>query len=110
MLQDIMPSTVPPSSRQALGFLVHFCLLHGIQSQFFAALAVAITLPTYNCYGVPATLPSMTAQSYVRLPVVDLDAVELNEQIPYYMALSCNFHVVISSICGVFWESSIPCN
>lgn len=110
-LQEIMPSTVPPSSKQALGFLVNFCLLHGIQSQLFAALAVAITLPTHNCYGVPATLPSMTARSYIKLPVVeDLDAVELHEQIPYYMALSCNFHVVISSICGIFWEPRIPCN
>lgn len=111
-LQDIiMPSTVPPSSKQALGFLVNFCLLHGTHSQLFAALAVALTLPTHNSYGVPATLPSMTAQSYIKPPVVeDLDAVDLNEQIPYYMALSCNFHVVISSLCGVFWEPSIPCN
>ncbi|PYI35268.1 hypothetical protein BP00DRAFT_363051 [Aspergillus indologenus CBS 114.80] len=104
-------SIVPPSARQALGYLVDFCRHHGVSGQLFAALATAITLPTHNCYGVAAILPDIHAQSHIRVPYAQTpNADELYEDISYYMALSSNFHVLISSIGGVFWEPSVPCN
>lgn len=105
------PPMEPPSARRALDLLIQFCELHGIQSQLFAAIPVAMNLPIHNCYGISATLPSPIAEGHVRLPEVpDVKAAELYEQIPYYMALSCNFQIIISSLCGVFWEPDVPCN
>ncbi|PYH86702.1 hypothetical protein BO82DRAFT_412442 [Aspergillus uvarum CBS 121591] len=73
--------------------------------------AFRVTLPTHNCYGMAATLPDIHAQSHIRVPDAQTpNADELYKDISYYMALSCDFHVVISSICGVFWEPSVPCN
>jgi hypothetical protein len=34
----------------------------------------------------------------------------LLENLDYYMTLSCNSEAVISSLCGTFWESGVPCN
>ena len=99
------------SSKQALDFIIEFCTLHGIQEQLFAALVVAIHIPAHNCYGIPALLPSPSVQNQIRLPLGGVvKAAELYEQMPYYMALSCNFHVTTSSLCGVFWEPGITCN
>lgn len=106
-----VPSSTPPSSRRALQFLIDFCAFYDIQSQLLAALAVAIILPTHNSYVRPATLPSLTAVKHIRLPMIEnLDANVLSKQIPYYMAFSCNFQVVISSLCSIFWEPSVSCN
>lgn len=105
------PPLEPLSSMRALELLIEFCELHGIQSQLLAAIPVAMNLPIHNCYGILATLPSPIAEGHVRLPAVpDVKAAELYEQIPYYMALSCNFQVIISSLCGVLWEPDVPCN
>lgn len=101
-------SSIPVSSKQALDFIIEFCTLHGIQEQLFAALVVAIHIPAHNCYGIPALLPSPSVQNQIRLPLGGVvKAAELYEQMPYYMALSCNFHVTTSSLCGVFWEPGI---
>lgn len=107
---DVLLST-PPSSRQAMEFLNEFCNYHGAQAQLSAALAVAITIPSHRCYGVPVVLPSLSAHSYARYPLLrETTAEELYDRLPYYMALSCNFHAVISSLCGMFWEPDVPCN
>ena len=34
----------------------------------------------------------------------------MNEELPFYMALSCNAEVVMSSLCGMFWEADVTCN
>ncbi|KAL8935431.1 MAG: hypothetical protein Q9211_004706 [Gyalolechia sp. 1 TL-2023] len=111
--QDSVVST-PPSSKNAFELLSRFCLLHDLGSQCFAALATTLTFPTLNHYGIVATLPFPThlrgrdEENPVKLAAVDL--VRISEGLPYYMALSCNQSVIVSSLCGVFWEPGIPCN
>lgn len=39
-----------------------------------------------------------------------LDTVVIYEILLYYLSLSCNYRVVLSSLCGLFWEPDIPCN
>ncbi|KAH8432269.1 uncharacterized protein LDX57_009908 [Aspergillus melleus] len=34
----------------------------------------------------------------------------IGDKLAHYMALSCNHSVVMSSLCGSFWEPDIPCN
>lgn len=110
---DSVVST-PPSSNDAFELLSRFCLLHDLGSQCFAALAVTLTFPTLNHYGIVATLPFPTdmrgrdEDNPVKLTAPDL--VRMSEGLPYYMALSCNHSVIVSSLCGVFWEPRIPCN
>lgn len=109
--KDVELPSAPPSSRQAMEFLIEFCGLHGTHAQLYAALAVALNLPAHKCYGIPAVLPSPSMHGRSKFPSVEaVKAAELCEQIPYYMALSCNFHAVVSSLCGMFWEPGIPCN
>lgn len=109
--RDTATPSTPPSSMRALEFLIGFCTLHDVQSQLFAALAVAIILPAHNFYVMPAIIPSLTAKSYIKIPTVENpDADVLIRHIPCYMALSCNFQAVISSLCGIIWEPAISCN
>ncbi|MCJ1444799.1 MAG: hypothetical protein MMC23_005301 [Stictis urceolatum] len=38
------------------------------------------------------------------------DWTTVSAELPYYMSLSCNPEVVMSSLCGLFWESEVPRN
>ncbi|KAI4138338.1 MAG: hypothetical protein LQ341_004716 [Variospora aurantia] len=111
--QDSVVST-PPSSKDAFELLSRFCLSHDLGSQCFVALATTLTFPTLNHYGIVATLPFPTEMrgreedNPVKLTAPDL--VRMSEGLPYYIALSCNHSVIVSSLCGVFWEPRIPCN
>ncbi|KMU89934.1 hypothetical protein CIHG_07617 [Coccidioides immitis H538.4] len=95
--------------------LVDFCLLHELGTQFLASFAAALTFPTHNHYKVAIELPVPdNAKDSTGPPPAQQDATDewavLNEQLPYYVTLSCNYAVVISSLCGSFWEPSVPCN
>lgn len=111
--QDPVVST-PPSSKNAFEFLTKFCLLHDLGSQCFAALATTLTLPTHNHYGTVATLPFPTGargrceHAPAKLTVPNM--AKLSEELSCYMALSCNHSVIVSSLCGVFWEPKVQCN
>ncbi|KAJ5917497.1 hypothetical protein N7466_011051 [Penicillium verhagenii] len=104
----------PPSSQTAMRLLAQFCLLHGLREQYHAAFFAALTFPTHKHLEMAVELP---------LPVVTqihlaraLDTYQVNEflslskDIPSFMALSCNHSVVMSSLCGSFWEPNIPCS
>ncbi|KAJ5560948.1 hypothetical protein N7535_009145 [Penicillium sp. DV-2018c] len=104
----------PLSSQEALTALTDFCLVYGLVDQFFAAFAAALTFPTNKYYEQIIELPS---------PIISIDKTEitpdkasaseyiaLGDDLSYYMALSCNPNVVMSSLSGSFWEPGIPCN
>ncbi|KMP08225.1 hypothetical protein CIRG_07906 [Coccidioides immitis RMSCC 2394] len=106
---------IPPTSGEAFSMLVDFCLLHELGTQFLASFAAALTFPTHNHYKVAIELPVPdNAKDSTGPPPAQQDATDewavLNEQLPYYVTLSCNYAVVISSLCGSFWEPSVPCN
>ncbi|KMQ41313.1 hypothetical protein HL42_7998 [Trichophyton rubrum] len=105
-----MKSLSPPSSQQALEFLIDLCALHGSHSQLFVALATAMTFPAHNYYGTPSRLPSVRGSNTLKSPQVIADAKELSAQIPYYMTMSCAHSVTVSSLCSVFWEPEVCCN
>lgn len=49
------------------------------------------------------------------IPAGPLDGISLmrtdwKEELPYYMTLSCNPEVMMSTLCGSFWEADVPCN
>lgn len=95
-------ASTPPSSRQALEFLVEFCTLHGIRSQLFAALAAVMTFPTHNYYGSSAALPIPRVSSNPGSSSIKPNVGQLLEHLSYYIVLSCHHKVVVSSLCGVF--------
>lgn len=111
--QDSFLST-PLSSTKACELLIEFCSLHHLGSQCFTALATTLTFPTHNHYGTAATLPFPTdvGRRGERAPgkLIAIDMAKLSKELPYYMTLSCNHSVIMSSLCGVFWEPKIPCN
>jgi hypothetical protein len=104
----------PPSSYEALGLLATFSSLYSLGSQFSASLATALTLPTHNYYGTIAQLPFPTQarrhKGNTPAQKVERGCVTISKELPYYMALSCSPSVVISSLCGVFWDIEVPCN
>ena len=83
-----------------------------ISHQLHAALATALLFPTLNCLEVSPTLPCLEAgnpkDSPAKLDYETLD--RLFDDLPYYSTLSCGGDVVISSLCGVFWNPHIPSN
>ncbi|CAG8982684.1 hypothetical protein HYALB_00000963 [Hymenoscyphus albidus] len=106
--------STPPSSREAFNLLAKFSLLHNLGSQFLVALATAMTFPTHNYHGTVVRIPFPTEtrgeEKSAILKSIIPEWVTVYEELPFYMALSCNPEVVISSLCGMFWEAGVTCN
>lgn len=104
----------PPSSQTALRLLAEFCSLHDLGKQFLAAFSAALTFPTHKQYEIAIELPLLTmAKGQTDLTSNEQSISEylsVGNDLAYYMALSCNHSAVMSSLCGSFWEPSIPCN
>jgi len=106
----------PPSSQTALRLLAEFCSLHDSKEQFFAAFFAALTFPTHKQLDATATIElplPIVAQSQVVPPSEKQSLNEyfsLSNDIPFFISLSCNHSIVMSSLCGSFWEPNIPCN
>ncbi|KAL4888243.1 hypothetical protein BDV59DRAFT_211432 [Aspergillus ambiguus] len=104
----------PLSSRRAFDALTEFARLHGLYSQVPIALAMALTIPTHQYYRsvgkIP--LPKATGARTLNAPVEIIPSLwtSLEEDLPYYMTLSCSPEVMMSTFSGAFWESDIPCN
>ena len=113
ILEDLASFT-PPSSGKAFEILAQFSLFHNLGSQFTVALATAMTVPTHNYHGTIVNLPFpmeiKDKENNATLKSVRQEWITVNEELPFYMALSCNPEVVISSLCGMFWEADVTCN
>lgn len=104
----------PLSSGEALMALSEFCLLHGLGDQFFGAFAAALTFPTNQHYKRRIELSSPTIVlgrvEFISDKALGNEYIALGDDLAYYMALSCNPSVVMSSLSGSFWEPGVPCN
>ncbi|PYH75061.1 uncharacterized protein BO88DRAFT_460983 [Aspergillus vadensis CBS 113365] len=99
------------SSRRAFEALVEFARLHGLQGQFPIALTMALAIPTHKYYRLPAKLPLPRATGSKPFDTpMDAEWMNLKEDLPYYMTLSCSPEVMMSTFCGAFWEQDVPCN
>ncbi|KAL3451197.1 hypothetical protein BJX65DRAFT_304601 [Aspergillus insuetus] len=109
---EIKDLTTAPTSKAALGYLIEFCLLHGLHEEFNAAFAAALTFPTYNHYGIAIEIPwSISARANLAFePRFRAEYIAFQHDLAYYMALSCNYSVVMSSLCASFWGPTVGCN
>lgn len=112
---SVLDDDYPPlTSSEAFEALAQFALLHGLSSQFPVALASAVMFPTHNFHGSTVQLPFPTAMGAKRLsaPPHTIPPIwaNLEQDLPYYMTLSCSPELLISILCGSFWEPEIPCN
>ncbi|KAL9062937.1 MAG: hypothetical protein Q9161_009689 [Pseudevernia consocians] len=103
----------PLTSYQALQSLIDFGNRYSVSShQLHAALATALLFPTLNYLKVNPALPCLAASnpkgSPAKLGNGALD--RLFDDLPCYITLSCGGDVIISSLCGVFWNPHIPSN
>lgn len=103
----------PLTSYQALQSLIDFGNRYGVSShQFHAALATALLFPTLNYLKVNPALPCLAASnpkgSPAKLGNGALD--RLFDDLLCYITLSCGGDVIISSLCGLFWNPHIPSN
>jgi hypothetical protein len=106
-------SYTPLSAEKAFYVLAEFALLHNLGSQFPIALMTAPTLPTHEHYGSTVQLPlprSFGGKQPTPMEAIPSIWCSLNEELPYYMTLSCSPEVVMSTLCGSFWEPEVPCN
>ena len=107
-------SPTPPSSKQALNMLTEFALQHNLSDQLSSPLAAALLLPTHNYYGAAAQVAdparSDTSPGWQLDPRTPDNWEMIAAELPYYMSVSCNPSLVMSSLCGIFWDSEIPCN
>ncbi|KGQ01717.1 hypothetical protein PAAG_11565 [Paracoccidioides lutzii Pb01] len=104
----------PPSSRKAFEYLARFSSRHNLGSQFLVGLTTAMTFPTHNYHGTVVQLPlpaeSTGQQKNTSLKSSTPDWATVSDQLSYYITLSCSLEVVISILCGMFWESDVTCN
>lgn len=103
----------PLTSYEALQSVVALCNSHGVSlCQLHAALATAILLPTHNYLQVDAALPypeiHKTGHTAMTIRPDDLD--RLFGDLPCYITLSCAVEVIMSSLCGIFWNPDVSCN
>ncbi|CAG8396945.1 unnamed protein product [Penicillium salamii] len=101
----------PLTSEQAFEALTDFACLHDLGSQLLIALATAMMFPTHQHYGSTVQLPFPKATGG-KLPTIptSLTRSTLLEELPYYITLSCSPEVMMSTLCGSFWEPDVPCN
>lgn len=103
----------PLTSYQALQSLIEFGNRYGVSShQLHAALATALLFPTLNSFKVNSNLPCPAAGNPKGSPaMISEEALDrLFDDLPYWITLSCGGEVIISSLCGVFWNPNIPSN
>ncbi|KAJ5923984.1 hypothetical protein N7466_008171 [Penicillium verhagenii] len=105
----------PLSSERAFKALAAFAIFHDVGSQFSIALATALMIPLHKCLNLTAHLPltiSNGCEGKVKSSTqcIPQTWVGFMNDIPYYMSLSCNPEVMISSLCGSFWDPGVPCN
>ncbi|KAJ5936799.1 hypothetical protein N7466_003249 [Penicillium verhagenii] len=103
---------IPLSSERAFEALAEFACLHNLGSQFPIALAVALVLPTHRFHGSTVRFPPPSSASgkSVMIEAIPSSWASLNDQLPYYMTLSCHPELMFSVLCGLFWELEVPCN
>lgn len=110
---SVTGSTLPPS-RMAFEHLSRFSLLHNLGSQFLVALATVMTFPTHNYHASVVHLPLPTETRAEEEEILRTSTLPewttISDELPYYMALSWNSEVVMSSLCGGFWDADVPCN
>ncbi|KAJ5691090.1 hypothetical protein N7488_011825 [Penicillium malachiteum] len=104
----------PLSSKRAFEALAEFALLHGLGSQFPISLAIALTFPAHRYYGSTIQLP-FPCSANGKKPTTPTDAIppmwaRLKDDLPFYITLSCSPEVLMSALCGSFWEPEVPCN
>jgi len=104
----------PLSSDAAFDALLEFARLHGLGSQFPIALAIAMSFPMHRYYGTEVKLPLPSTHGGETPSSVPGDTppawAKLKEELPYYMTLSCSPEIMISTLCGSFWQPDVPCN
>ncbi|PLB55666.1 hypothetical protein P170DRAFT_506221 [Aspergillus steynii IBT 23096] len=104
----------PLSSDEAFDALLKFAHSHDVGSQFSIALTIAMSLPMHRYYGTDVKLPPPRAHGSKLLTTTHLDVpptwMQLKTEMPYYMTLSCSPEVMISTLCGSFWQPQVPCN
>ncbi|KAJ5584590.1 uncharacterized protein N7459_004390 [Penicillium hispanicum] len=104
----------PLSSEEAFDALLQFAHFHGLGSQFPISLTIAMSFPMHRYYGTDVELPVPRAHGG-NIPTVTPDGpsriwMNMRDDLPYYMTLSCSPEVMISTLCGAFWQPDVPCN
>lgn len=104
----------PLSSGEAFSLLCQFALRHNIESQLLLALTTAMTFPTHNFYVITIKLPlpvtgPMNSES-ISISTLPSEWETLEDELPYFITLSCSPELVTSSLCSMFWEPKITCN
>lgn len=111
---DPLPDVAPLSSDRAFEVLAEFSLLHNLGSQFLVALAAALTFPTHKHYKTEVRLPLPTQtgrkSSTTTSEKMPSQWATIKEHLPHYISLSCCPELVMSTLCGMFWEPDVPCN
>ncbi|MCJ1442817.1 MAG: hypothetical protein MMC23_003314 [Stictis urceolatum] len=102
----------PLSSHEAFSILEDFAYRHDLESQFFAAFATALLLPTHGYFGMAVKLPLPTPDEHQKAILVSgvKSKSAIFGNLPYYMALSSSPSVIMSSLCGMFWDAETTCN
>ncbi|GMG00617.1 unnamed protein product [Aspergillus oryzae] len=110
---SLSPAQTPLSSDEAFYALLEFARLHDLGSQVPIALTIAISFPRHRYYGTQVKLPPPRAhggKTPFSTQAMSPMWSQPKQDLPYYMTLSCSPEVMISTLCGSFWQPDIPCN
>ncbi|EZF75813.1 hypothetical protein H105_02761 [Trichophyton soudanense CBS 452.61] len=103
-----------PGAHTSYQYLRDFCLQHGLMEQAKTAFVAALMIPTHAHTGTPFMLPAPICTPS-NSPMVDSgpqceDLEELNRRMLHLMTISSACTVILSLLCSVFFEPSVPCN
>ncbi|KAL2416833.1 hypothetical protein ABEF95_001917 [Exophiala dermatitidis] len=102
----------PPSSGQALQYLIDFAKLHDAVDQLLAGFSGALTLPPRQRCQAPVVLPRLRAAlSRKERPRSTLTRLlPSTVDLPHFMAFSCFDSAVFSCMGSSLWQPGIGCN
>lgn len=103
-----------PDAHTSYQYLRHFCVQHGLVEQAKAAFVAALMIPMHAHNGIPFMLPA-PIYTHSNPAIVNSepqceDLEELIRQMPHLMTISSACNVLLSLLCSIFFEPSVPCN
>ncbi|TAQ88181.1 hypothetical protein B7494_g3499 [Chlorociboria aeruginascens] len=104
-------SEQPPSSTQAIQFLLRFSARYSLGIQSSAALAMALTLPLHNGAASTVQVPKpRLSRPFISSLATEGDILLNFERLSYYMTPSSNPRFLSSALWSTFWEPGVDCN
>lgn len=100
------------SSVDALRYIKEYCNFHGVTDQCYAALSVALLLPSLSSRGrnVPLPIPKLNHEACVIKGRASHEQLYEFKCLDKFLVLSCNTKGICGLLSSIFYDPKVACN